>query len=206
MEGKGQKGSGSPSLSRGPVVSTLFLSLIWLTVKLAAQPGTEEGEATLHHYECITMWSIEYQFNVSVMFRLLQSQNSNCGCFFFNVSCCRATGPVTRTGTPSSERSPGTRATWRSPPRSQRSCSRRTGTAAPRGCPSSSCISGSRGRRRAGSTRPTATPRSAWRAETSATTAGQPRWAECACVSECVCVSAIIICITLLWSSSHRDI
>lgn len=93
----------------------------------------------------------------------------------------RATGQVTPTGIPSSERSRGTRVTWRFPPRSQRLCLRRMETA-PHGCPSSSCSSGTRGRRHAGSTHPTATQRSAWRAERSATTAGRPWWAEFALV------------------------
>lgn len=102
-------------------------------------------------------------------------KKTNCMCDLVPTRC-RVTGQVTPTGTQLCEKSPGTRATWRSPPRSQRLCSRRTWTEVPHGCPSSSCSSGSRGRRRAGSTRPTATPRSAWRAERSATTAGQPRW------------------------------
>lgn len=87
----------------------------------------------------------------------------------------RVTGPATPTDTPSSGRSPDTRARWRSRPPSRRLHSKRM--AMPLGCPSSSCSSGSRERRHAGSTRPTATPRSAWRAEMSATTAELPRWA-----------------------------
>lgn len=73
----------------------------------------------------------------------------------------RATGQAMHTGTPSSGRSRGTRATSRSPPRLQRSCSKRTRIVVQHGCPSSFSSSGSRGRRHAGSIHPTATPRSA---------------------------------------------
>lgn len=86
----------------------------------------------------------------------------------------RATGPATPTDTPSCGRSRGTRAKWRSLPPSRRS--RLTRTATPLGSPSSSYSSGSREKRHVGSIHLTATPRSAWRAERSATTAGQPRW------------------------------
>lgn len=140
--------------------------------------GKSENSNLSHSWGCSTIWCVCVQDSIFVHLCVP-------GLWWLCLLCARVIEPAMLTAIRWCGTNPGTRATWRSRPR--RRGSHWTSRPTPPVSISVSFSSGSRGRKRAGSTRLTATPRSTWRMETVLRrTAASGPWCVCVWVGQLV--------------------